>query len=209
MSNDSRRSLASRIASIDSAALQLRLVLTLLADENGRFATTKDDLATFMHITKPTLNKRLKAIGIEFNGSAELLVDQAPEAIETFLSGVIDRSVSLVNIDSKYTGKDVITRWSAAYKAMYDGTYRYGNFPIALNQANAFAQRYGAISLDITDFVIENYATLWRSSQFPRPTFGALMSWLGEQASEYVKKRKANDASMPARISDEDRRELF
>lgn len=194
-----RTDVAERIASFDASAWQALCILHVLADD-GVVSEEKDELAQIIGVSRATLQRRLNALEKEgyvtFDSAGRVAVNHVAQGLTQFCTDVINVYTNVSLKDNKNTSaqicitdSDVIKRWSERYKAKYGVSYNYGKFPVAKASAKKFARRFGNDSLAIIDVVFDNYDSVWRSANYARPTFGALVTWLGEQAVGYVEKR--------------------
>jgi hypothetical protein len=180
------------VVALDGEDMRLLVVLRLLADENGVVRMGKPEIASTMRCTVQTLNKRLTHVKKYAAVDSVGHVHVAPVAVgaETSLSSIFVPIDSNRIIDSKETGVKidadaVINRFIARYTAKYPDKPRI-DWRVARNSAKAFIRRHGERSLDVIDAAFDNYDTTWRRPAYPRPSFGAMMSWLGEEAAAYV-----------------------
>jgi hypothetical protein len=189
------------IVAIGADAWQTLCILHALADDGGVVRLSKNEIALKTKMTVQTLNKRLSALGdyivIDSVGNIRVRpANQAAQALETFFTHVLDKDASFVLNDSsntcvKISDSDVINRFIERYNTRYGEKPRI-DWRLARNSAKAFIRRYGDKSLAIIDAAFDNYDTTWRKPAYPRPSFGAMMSWLGEQSSAYVETQKGD-----------------
>jgi len=206
--------LIDRVLSIGGNELSTLFIAMLLAGEDGRVVQNRDELALTLGVTVQTVRKRLNSLeelGLVKNLSdGSIAVSLPPEGFESFLSHVLCiNSFSLVSTstNTNITYKDVMGIFSRKYRHKYGTNYSYGNWAIASAIAKKFAVRYGVDSEPILNVIFDNYGPgkVWGSAQYPRPTFGAVCGWLGEQASAYVRAQV-----VPAQVvRDVDIRELI
>jgi hypothetical protein len=188
------------LTSFSPEALQTLLVVRAMADEKGVVPHDIAVIAETLQVTPATLRKRLK----ELDGYVKVRAGRV-----TTVGSADDRPyvASLASLLNRWSEEsepaeivapaEVMSRWSERYKARYGVSYSFGGtsrFFAAKATAAKFAAQYGDNALAVIDAIIDNYDALWKTGDYPRPTFGQL-SWIGEKAAPLVKMRQACDTT--------------
>jgi DNA-binding Lrp family transcriptional regulator len=176
-------------------ALQTLLVVRAMADEKGVVPHDIAVIAETLGITPTTLRKRLK----ELDGYVKVRAGRittfpldGKAIMHAFYKWDDQRGESTIVAPA-----EVMSRWSERYKTRYGVAYSFGGtsrFFAAKAIAAKFAAQYGENALAVIDAIIDNYDALWKTGDFPRPTFGQL-SWIGEKAASLVKMRQTCDTT--------------
>ncbi len=143
----------------------------------------KIQVAGLLDITVPTLSKYLAI------WESQGLVREIPDGfVITQLDGSLNPEVMTKEElpPRQYIAKKVIDYWCSTYENHYEEPCRVGNWGMTMGQAKRLLS-YTDIQIERTiDVVIALYERKWASAKFPRPTFGALASFLFEQAMPYA-----------------------
>lgn len=102
--------------------------------------------------------------------------------------------------------------WLQQYHDSYDTSYPVTNFGKEKGHIRTLSLRYGGdvnLVKAIIDVVIRLYPTRWKSTQFQRPTLGALVSWLAAQAEPLAKANLDAKDDQDVVITNEDGDDVF
>jgi hypothetical protein len=92
---------------------------------------------------------------------------------------------------------EVMACWRTSYLTAYGTEYTPSNWARETTQLKTLMRRYDEVTLQaIIEVVFRLYAQRWQSKQFPRPTIGALVSWLAVQAEPFAAANLASLASL-------------
>jgi hypothetical protein len=186
------------LTSFSSDALQTLLVVRAMADEKGVVPHDIAVIAETLGVTPATLRKRLKELDgyVKVRAGRVTTVGSADDRpYVASLSSLLNRYVETSEPAAIVDAQDVIRRWSERYKATYGVSYTFprdGRFWAARTIAAKFAAQYGDNALAVIDAIIDNYDAMWKTGDYPRPTFGQL-SWIGEKAAAIAKMRQTCD----------------
>jgi hypothetical protein len=191
------------LTSFDAASLQTLLVVRAMADEKGVIPHDIAVIAETLQVTPATLKKRLKELDGYVKVRAGRVTTVGSAECSTFserIAGVVAPFVE-VESESFVTAQDVMRAWSMRYQIRYGDPYIWSvrsddkSKWFALRSiASKFAAQYGDNALAVIDAIIDNYDALWKTGDYPRPTFGQL-SWIGEKAAPLARMRQTCDTT--------------
>lgn len=150
---------------------------------------SKAKLAVELNISMPTLAKYLA------NWESLGLIREVPGG---FCITQIDGQPSGITGEVKERkfkkAKDIIDLWCELYLEEYGVRYTVSNWAMAQKQVKKLlAYSDEEIEGGVTA-VVRLYPTKWISAAYPRPTLGALSSWLFQQALPYADTSVKEDA---------------
>jgi hypothetical protein len=102
--------------------------------------------------------------------------------------------------------------WLIQYNEAYGTAYPVTNFGKEKGHIRTLSSRYGAdvtLVKAIMDVVIRLYPTKWKTTQFQRPTLGALVSWLSVQAEPMARANLEAENDADVVITSEDGEDVF
>jgi hypothetical protein len=185
------------LTSFSPEALQTLLVVRAMSDERGVIPHDIAVIAETLQVTPATLRKRLKELDgyVKVRAGRITTFPLDSEAIMHAFYKWDDRRG-----EPTIDGQAVIRRWGEKYAERYGVKYvwhashdKSAWFKIR-GFAAKFAAQYGENAPAVIDAIIDNYDALWKTGDFPRPTFGQL-SWIGEKAAPLVKMRQTCDTT--------------
>lgn len=99
-------------------------------------------------------------------------------------------------------GNDVVKYFARKYRGKYNV-----NYSISWQRDTALGKKLLANfgqeqAKDIIDVVFAEYEDRWKKDKYPRPTLGALVSWMANEALALVDKVKAQEARLEAARSE-------
>lgn len=155
--------------------------------------TSKVKLATQLNISLPTLSKYLaiwKSLGLILDIPGGFAIAQLDGTPSSITGEVKERSYK--------TSRDLIAIWCDVYVEEYGEAYNVSNWGMAQKQVEKLlAYSDEEIEAGIAT-AIKLYATKWVNPRYPRPTLGALCSWLFQQALPYAEVEKKSNVSLDA-----------
>lgn len=135
-----------------------------------------------------------------FNGGVESITNDVSHNL-----GSMDNKKCDVTKDNKqkpsikrYTPKELITIFVNKYREVYGVSFNpsWGRDMALMKKLQA---RYDDETLvQILEIAIEDYNEKWKSVKFPRPTIGAVSSFIADQAQAIIEERKKEDEEFEA-----------
>jgi hypothetical protein len=179
------------LTSFSPEALQTLLVVRAMADAKGRVNHELAVIAEMLGVTPSTLRRRLTSLDkyVKFENGRITTLPLGDDAVTHMF-----RTFDGTNAEPTVEPHHVIERWSFKYAERYGVRYVWASsgdkkrWFATRALATRFVAQYGENALAVIDAIIDNYDALWRTSDYPRPTFGQL-SWIGEKAAPLVTMR--------------------
>lgn len=133
-----------------------------------------------------------------FNGEVESITKDGKDASQDMgTTNHKDCDVSKVikqeSLNKKYTPKELITKFVNKYREQYGVNFNpsWGRDMSLMKKLQA---RYeDEVIVEIIDIAIEDYDSKWKSAKFQRPTIGAIVSFIGQEAVATIEERKKED----------------
>ncbi len=167
---------------------------TLLAIGETTVNFTK--YAALLGITDKTIRKyfaKLEAVGlIRMDGNTVIFTERLVFT-GSYISYNVNVNNDINNMEPVKTetvkpakSGGTLAYWCAAYLSRYGIKYAAGNWAIEQRNAKLLDTRHGDRIRPIIDVVMRLYETRWYSQRYPRPTLGAMVSWMAAQADGFV-----------------------
>ena len=134
-----------------------------------------------------------------FNGQVEKIStkevqDEAQDSdIEKHQKEDVTITTKQEPINKKYTPKELITIFVNKYREQYGVNFN-PSWGRDMSLMKKLQQRYSDEEIvEIIEIAIEDYDSKWKSVKFQRPTIGAIVSFIAEQAQATIEERKKED----------------
>ncbi|MEY8748934.1 helix-turn-helix domain-containing protein [Alkalicoccobacillus gibsonii] len=135
-----------------------------------------------------------------FSGEVESLTNNVTEETQTL--GVEEHKdcdvtkaseLKPLNNIQAYTPKDVLTMFQTKYHEQYNVNFN-PSWGRDMNLVKGIMKKYPSDQLEeIIDIAVTEYDSRWKSHKFPRPTLGAISSFIGDQAQAIILERREQD----------------
>lgn len=178
---------------------------------------THDQISDLLGMSKRVVQRHLKSLQ-QFRVSDRPLLEAVRTSdgysyvVTTFSVNDIDVLTSPKKVTKSSPTNEVFDYWLKQYHEAYGTSYQVANFGKEKGHARTLAQRYGGdvnTVKAIIDVVLRLYPTKWKTTQFQRPTLGALVSWLAAQAEPMARANIEAEADQDIVITSEDGSDVF
>lgn len=184
-----------RLIAENAESIKLRLVLGLLANDDGIVPYEKSELANLFGVSEATIRRRLKQAGVREDSVGRILSPKLSDSLLQNCARILYNAQDVYNdinniADQNDTPdwKDVVEQYKRLCEEKYGVKPRI-DYRKAKNTVNAFLRRHGRNVYAILDAIFTNYDTVWKTKEYTIPPFGAVFGWMGDQAVRYVERR--------------------
>ncbi|WP_214796542.1 MULTISPECIES: helix-turn-helix domain-containing protein [unclassified Exiguobacterium] len=204
------------------ARMKIHNFATLMAiasymDENGECYPTQQQLAKRMGVHANSVNKYVNQL-LEFEVDGKPVITREvvnkgrgrvssmykihPISQLSIFNGTVE-TIQNQNEDEeekpeapvkkKFTAKNVVALFTDKYRDHYGANYN-PSWGRDMSLAKKLLDRYEPETVEeIIDIAITEYDERWKSVKFPRPTIGAVVSFIAEQAAAVIEERREQD----------------
>lgn len=140
---------------------------------------------------------------IEINDKQVKYVQNAFYARSIYISYTVLINKELKElVPVKKAGTGLMAYWTASYESRYGVKYVSSSWAVDKRNLKLLDARYGERLQSLIDVVMRLYETRWYSQRYPRPTIGAMVSWLAVQADGFVTAETAKPVDSPEPVGE-------
>lgn len=128
-----------------------------------------------------------------------LYVQEDTETSSVYATADTNNTTAIYNAKETVitTAKEVVTYFAQKYREHYNVNYSI-NWKRDMNLGKKLLEAFPGRVKDILDVVFAEFEDRWKRDKYPRPSLGAIVSWMGNDALALVEQVRAREARLEA-----------
>lgn len=165
--------------------IELLLVIGSYVDDESLAYPSMETIANIMGTSRQRVSREVKVL--EEKGFITVMRHREGKK----LRNTYEINTNIVKKPKKHSSKDVIAYFCEQYEKTYDEKYLPNWGRDTKMVKNTLMTNFDQQKIEqVISFIMKEYQTRWATKQYPRPTMGAMCSWLFNSAQGFMPKDK-------------------